>query len=434
MKFNNQYFKLSLLLTPFLFSCGSNSSAPNCTATQFSATSLPNVGSRGTNANVMSVTVNGSLCGNAAYQYANEPCASVTICSPSTPTNCQTIDNILLDTGSYGLRLFSSVISVPLNPITNGSQNLAECVQYADGSSQWGQVEYAYVKLGNEPAVNMPIMVINSGYGTAPDICSSSQSTPDTDPQEAGFNGILGVGLFAQDCGADCVNDANNGQYYTCNGSNCSCGATVALAAQVQNPVALLPTDNNGVMLALPAVSSSNGVASLNGSLYLGIGTQTNNTPSGVKLYSTDTSGNFTTVFSAYSSTAMTSFIDSGSSQLAFPAPTASPLLPDCSVAHGSDWTGAFCPATVQSFTATNYSVSGSISGAVTFQIGNDYALLNALNTGVFNDLGSNSSSALVLSSSSIFDWGLPFFFGRNVYVGIAGVSSSLGTGPYWAY
>ncbi|TRZ52528.1 DUF3443 family protein [bacterium] len=31
-------------------------------------------------------------------------------------------------------------------------------------------------------------------------------------------------------------------------------------------------------------------------------------------------------------------------------------------------------------------------------------------------------------------DWGSTIFLGRNVYVGINGASSSLGTGPYWVY
>src|SRR5690349_13669116 len=38
--------------------------------------------------NVMTVTVNGSLCGDSRYQYANEPCVSVTLCQPGT-SNCQ---------------------------------------------------------------------------------------------------------------------------------------------------------------------------------------------------------------------------------------------------------------------------------------------------------------------------------------------------------
>src|SRR6476619_7474596 len=55
--------------------------------------------------NVMTITMS---CG-----YVNEPCVSVTICVPGT-TNCQTIKNLLLDTGSYGLRVFSSAISLNL--------------------------------------------------------------------------------------------------------------------------------------------------------------------------------------------------------------------------------------------------------------------------------------------------------------------------------
>ena len=144
------------------------------------------------------------------------------------------------------------------------------------------------------------------------------------------YNGVLGVGLFAQDCGTSCVNSANVGMYYACSGTTCNGGTTVPLASQVINPVAALPVDNNGVILQLPAVPG--GVASsASGSLIFGIGTQSNNIPSGVTVYGADQDAEFTTTFNG---TQYASFLDTGSNGLFFPAPAS--LLPACSQHLGS--------------------------------------------------------------------------------------------------
>lgn len=362
--------------------------------------------------NIMNVTVNGSLC--SAGSYPNKPCVSVTICSPGTAT-CQTINDILLDTGSYGLRLFKQVVTVQLTQTSVGGNLLAECVQYVDNSADWGPVYLADVVLGGEPAVTVPIQVIDAAFGTVPSSCG----TPDSSPSVAGFNGILGLGLFSEDCGSSCVSGANNGIYYTCSsassGSICS-GSKVPLASQVKNPVALLPQDNNGVILQLPSAQAG-GSTSVTGKLLLGINTRSNNISSGVTAYPADSSGNFTTIYNNISDS--NSFIDSGSNGLFF---NSFGTIPVCS----GTYAGWFCPSSTRSLTATNRGSGGTPSGSVLFQIGSTRTLFSTFNN-VFAELGGTSTFG--------FDWGLPFFLGRSVYVGISGRSGgNLGSGPYWAY
>lgn len=359
--------------------------------------------------NVLPITVNGSLC--SVNSYPNKPCVSIMVCTPGS-TACQVISDILLDTGSYGLRIFKQALNISLAQVTSGSGSVAECVQYSDGSSNWGPIQTASVVLGNEPAVQVPVQVIDSTFSAAPAACQHA----DQSPSVAGFNGVLGVGLFTQDCGPPCANSANNGVYYSCSGSGCS-GTAVALSQQVQNPAALLPQDNNGVIVQLPGIPPE-GAPAVNGFLVLGIDTRFNNASSGATTYAANQYGEFTTNLDGISF--IHSFIDSGSNGLFFTPPSTSPL-PNCP-SPLSDW---FCPSSIASLSATNTGAFGFPSGLVPFQIGNFASLIRSSNN-VFNDISGFLPGG--------FDWGLPFCFGRNVYVGFEGKGSSLGTGPYWAY
>ena len=391
--------------------------------------------------NVLSLTVNGSTCNSSINAgYPNDPCVSITVCSPTDTSNCVTINSILLDTGSYGLRIFKQALGgVPLTQVTSSSGgSLAECVQYADFTSDWGPVQMASVILGNEPAVPVPIQVIDSTFGAIPSSCGPSGGyTPDQSPSIDGFNGILGVGPFIYDCGTACVNSIPNpGIYFTCSGSNCS-AITVPLAHQVQNPVASLPNDKNGLIVQLPGVAAG-GAPSLTGSIVFGIGTQSNNSPSGVTTYTLDQYGNFITTFNSvtYNDASNNpaydggSFIDTGSNGLFFPSPTSGTYngeLPNCSDNPSNPSYNWFCPSSTTSFAATIEGASGSPSNPISFQIGNFISLTTASNASnnVFSDIGGNMSGA--------FDWGLPFYFGRNVYIGFE-KPSNLGTGQYVAF
>ncbi len=411
--------KLNKILTLLLFvvlmaNCGGGGGSSTSPTNSGGSGGNGGSGSTGATSNVLTITVNDP-------SYPNKPTVSVTVCTPGT-SNCQTINNILLDTGSYGLRIFKQTpLNVSLLQVTVGSGPLAECVTYADGSGDWGPVQTADVVLGGETASNVPIQVIDASYfaNAIPVACQSPNVISlDQSPSSAGFNGILGVGLFASDCGRGCTSTANNGIYFTCSGSSCV-GTTVPLASQVQNPVAILKQDNNGVIVQLPSVPLG-GVQSVTGQLILGIGTQSNNTPSGMTTYPADSSGEFTTVFNG--AILSNSFIDSGSNGLFFNAPAS--LLPLCS-SPDQAW---YCPHSTQSLNATNTGATGSPSGRVTFQIDNATNLFNNALDSVFAELGGSAPVGLE------FDWGLPFFFGRAVFVGIEGTSSTLGSGPYWAY
>ncbi len=356
--------------------------------------------------NVMAVTVG---CG-----YVNEPCVSVKICVPGTST-CQTINNVLLDTGSYGLRLFSSTVSLGLTNVTDTSgNNYAECVSYADGSSQWGPIKTADVILGAEMASRVPIQIIDSTFGTVPSGCKKL----DTSATATGFNGILGVGLFVEDCGSRCVNQSGNNIYYSCTGSTCSSSA-VPIAKQVSNPVGFLTADNNGVIVQTESIADA-GAISAAGYLILGINTRSDNQIASATVMAADANGEFTTTFNGQ--TYSSSFIDSGSNGLYFPA---SSIVADCSVS--GSFAGFFCPTKQVSLTGVQKGAGGTHSVSVGFTVADaSNELSNGNPHNAFNNLAGASAGG--------FDWGMPFFFGRTIAIGIQNRASSLGTGPYWAY
>ena len=412
------FFLISFSLTVFA-GCGggggggSTYSAPSSSGGSGGLSSGTN-GALG--ANVIKISVGGNT--GIAGSYDNEPLVSVTVCVPGS-TNCQTINDILLDTGSYGLRVFKKALNLSLSAENTSTGQLAECQQYADGSADWGPIEMADVALGNETAPDVPIQVIDSNYpGSA-----NCQGNLDESPSVDGYNGILGIGPFQQDCGPDCTSLSNLSMfsqwpYWSCNSGTCT-SAQVSLADQVQNPITRLPKDNNGFLINLPSVPQGAGTASVRGSLVLGIGTESNNTPSLVTTILLSDTGDFSTVMA--DGISRVGFIDTGSNGLFFPQ--ISNNLPICN--DNPQW---YCPQT--SFTNTaaqEQENTGRPLAQVTFTIGNNDSLM-ATGNGALNIGGPSPGS---------FDWGLPFYFGRTVYMGIDGIKSSLspqGDGPYFAY
>jgi len=357
------------------------------------------------------ISVNGGPEGN----YANGVFASVTLCVPGS-SNCQTITNVLVDTGSSGLRIVSSALTISL-PQQNGATGhpVVECLPFLSAVT-WGPVQTADIQMGGEKASSVSIQVLSDTAFPIASGCKNMGLPSQDTVQALGANGILGIGLFAQDCGPVCTQtgSSNPGLYYECPSSGCQVTAE-SLSLQVPNPVAMFAADNNGVIIELPAVSGPQPSAS--GSLVFGIGTHSNNGLGGATVYTVDASGDLTTTYKGKSYP--NSFVDSGSNGYFFLTSSATGI-PSCSSA-----TGFYCPSSKQSLSATNQGSNGA-SGTVNFSLANAESLFANQADFVFNNLGGPGHDS--------FDWGLPFFFGRNVFTAIEGRSTPAGTGPYWAY
>ena len=364
---------------------------------------------------MLAVTVDSGPPGASAF---NSLFASVTLCQAGSTTQCQTIDHVLVDTGSSGLRLLSGVLSPALNlrRVSQGGLALVNCVQFVDNSFAWGPLASADIKLGGMTAANVPIQLIgDAAFNVTASACASG--TPMISAADLGANGILGLGLFREDCGDSCTNQSDNGSYFRCVDVACTAvtGASVAKEQQLQNPVPLFPSDNNGLLIDLPPVSAA-GASSLAGSLIFGVATRSNNQSNGAAALSTDSFGLFTTVLSGQVLDA--SFVDSGSNADYFPSAT----LATCSEPK---YNGFYCAS--RSFPVTQRGLNLT-SKAFTFSVANAASLFADSSKTVLPGLSGPSGN------SASFDWGLPFFYGRRVFFGIDGQTSSLGVGPYYAY
>jgi hypothetical protein len=379
--------------------------------------SLPPSQASVTDSNVTLVEVRRGPTGNV-----NIPYVSVTVCAPGGAvgsSNCKTINDVLVDTGSTGLRLFANqvngAVSLP-NQTAGPSSAVFECANFI-ASNAWGRIKVADVLLGGERAVAVPIQLMDASDAGAVQ-CSGAPLLSTT---TLSANGILGVGLFSYD-----------GQSYwdcTVPGTGCSSIAVLPSVKQVQNPVGLFGVqssngvaNNNGVLLQLPSLQPFGGKAlSASGYLVFGVNTQSNNTLGAANVVPVNSMGRFTTIYPAvtppYRNSLLTgSFIDSGSNGLFFPGASTSAALTLCTGSNPD----FFCPASSLPLSANIALAASTVS--VNFSVGNAD---QAFSTGSYaiDNLGGDMPG-------NAFDWGLPFFFGRSVYTVIEGRSVNTPSGP----
>lgn len=395
----------ALLLTMALAGCGGGGSSnpPQTTQTNPTTASTPGGTAQPTTpapalANQISVVVGG------ASSAKNSPLVSVTLCQHGT-SNCTTIPNILLDTGSTGLRVFKSVLptTLSLTAETNPSSGdaVAECMNFAGGVA-WGSMVLADVKMAGETGSSVPVQVIDNTSALMPGSCSSENTLMTRSGLMA--NGILGI-ASTRDCGDSCITAGTGSWYFDCTATSCtSYGAP--WAQQATNPVTQFAADNNGAILSFPGLA--NGVSSsVTGTLTFGLNTQADNASTGVSMVQGVSNGMQT----SYNGSAMLAAFDSGStSDFIGSAP-----FPTCTV-FGLTW---FCPTSTTSQSATFQ--GGGVPLPVTFRIANAQTVL-AQPGYAFANVAESST----LFSEEYLDLGMSYLFGHNLFLGYPGTTGNV--------
>jgi hypothetical protein len=199
---------------------------------------------------------------------------------------------------------------------------------------------------------------------------------------------------------------------------------------------------SNGVVLVMPAVTDP-GAVSASGELIFGVdtiaasSTLSNNTvPTGIKKVlmgidwtNPDAYLNITTQLKRGVSvqTFVKSYLDTGTNGLFFNDGSASPI--DTCPVPQSQRAVWYCPQSTLSLSAT-LSDGGSTllnSVDVLFQVGNANALFSTSNT-AFGDM-----AGVAPVGSTAFAWGMPFFYGKRVYMSIWDITGPV-VAPWYAW
>jgi hypothetical protein len=406
---------------------------------------------------------------------ANILYATVTVCSPTDASKCVDIDHVQVDTGSVGLRVLASkvkslnlppveissrpefIASLNPQPPSNQVLNTWECFPFVIGGL-WGANATAVVGLGRQVTSPVAIQLIEDETDPTKALQPPTACTAKADGNilssagALGSNGILGVGSTNLDCGAVCLDGsyAANGtfvQYYGCLPgalaiTKCDTSDKVDANLQVSNPISAFTDSrfNNGLVLVMPAVTNP-GAATASGELIFGVDTiasgssvfSNNTVPLAGKrvmlgvdpVNNLDSYLNITTQLLRSPSPQIFygSYLDTGTNGLFFNDSSSVPI-PKC---NNSTW---YCPASTLTLNAVLSDGGSTTLNQVNlqFQVGNAEALFSTSNT-AFVD----ASGAAPVGSTD-FAWGMPFFYGKRVYLSIWDITSFGNAAPWYAW
>ena len=336
----------------------------------------------------------------------NRLLVSVTICAPGE-SRCATIDGVMLDTGSVGLRLeaFATPRWLRLPPMVHPDGGaMGECV-YFTRDQAWGRLYRADVRLGGVEAAGLPIQIIDEPDQARPAACALSGVDPTS-------NGTLGVGPQRLDCPGDCRQSRTWPGYFRCDERGCApIAGAMPPALRLPNPILSFTGHDNGIVFDFPEAPVG-GAAAIAGTVTLGVAGEDAAGLDPAHVLRLDPRGGFVTVHDGRSYP--DSVIDSGAS-----ASLARDDAPRC---VDMDW--AFCATPERELDATLVGADG-VSLPARMRIGDYRAILAS---------GLGASGSATATASGGFVWGAPFFFGRRVILVVDGQSARGLQGPFFAF
>ena len=342
----------------------------------------------------------------------NRLVVSVTLCEPGA-NRCATVDDIMVDTGSTGLRLEASAVpsGLRLPPFVGpDGRPLAECLRFVHDDA-WGPLYLTDLRIGGMRVSNLPIQIIADDLQPRPDGCPTSTAKPTS-------NGTLGIGQHLLDCQGNCLQNASRpGVFAREAGSWHPVQGSVPPESRLPNPVSRFSQHRNGVVFDLPA-SPEDGTDKVVGTLTFGVGDAANNRIGNSRIVRVDQNGLFTTLYGTVAFPA--SYIDSGTETYIF----ADDRLPRCA---GMNW--AFCVSPERTLDATMVGTDGA-GAPVAFKVG-DYRSAMERHVGAWDGFAEAAAS-----SSQAFVWGASFFLGRRVAFVFDGMAADDGNGvrgPFYA-
>lgn len=348
---------------------------------------------------------------------------SIILCTNNAGTNCQTIDNIILDTGSFGLKINKSalaesfVLQMP-RVITSDDKMVYACNTFGSGYV-FAEEHYGVLKLDNTMTDDVIVQVIeNSPTAEIPDSCIAKG--PFDNFESFGANGILGVNpaISLNNSSILLYKKNVNGIYEAL-----SLDDESRVPILNNNPLPNLSNNNNGFVISIPPVTQNTNT-NVSGTMILGVNTSSMNqvtdktnlvVASEADLSSVCNSACFYSQITNPESTIPAVF-DSGTNGWVF----MNDDLRQCSY--------GFCPDTPFTWVSTVYSYD--------FAANESYQVTGVITKDENNPSGETVSFSVMpgwgyYNRSNETLYGSPFFFGKNVYVIFP---SNKNKNPIWGF